>query len=196
MTVTTPSGKKVRDKSHALVAKLGCAEWGGSYFTFSTENNETIWAFLKKCHQRGKVYMGHDVMPWSGQAGRRTARWRWPTAAASPRIVRVLCVFPSGTPRTNICSSGRRLPGRSPATSPVAVNPELDYLRIRTTRDNSVYYFAKDNLELPAPEREFKEGFGRPEWGWPKGTPKLKTIAQIFKEQGGFETLETVKEKT
>ena len=69
VTVTTPSGKKVRDKSHALVAKLGCAEWGGSYFTFSTENNETIWAFLKKCHQRGKVYMGHDVMPWSGQAG-------------------------------------------------------------------------------------------------------------------------------
>src|SRR5580704_9689283 len=31
VTVTTPSGKKVRGKSHALVAKLGCAEWGGCY---------------------------------------------------------------------------------------------------------------------------------------------------------------------
>ena len=69
VTITTPSGKTVTDQSHRLVAKLGCAEWGGSYFTFSTENNETIWAFLKKCHERGKIYSGHDVMPWSGQAG-------------------------------------------------------------------------------------------------------------------------------
>ncbi len=42
-------------------------------------------------------------------------------------------------------------------------------------------------------EREFKEGFGRPEWGWPPGVPKLKTIAQIFKEQGGFEIVATIK---
>jgi isoleucyl-tRNA synthetase len=34
--------------------------------------------------------------------------------------------------------------------------------------------------------------FGRPEWGWPKGVGKLKTIAQILKEQGGFEVLGTV----
>ncbi len=28
---------------------------------------------------------------------------------------------------------------------------------------------------------------GRPEWEWPKGIGKLKTISQIFKEQGGYE---------
>ncbi|HAH45180.1 MAG TPA: hypothetical protein DCM07_10070, partial [Planctomycetaceae bacterium] len=41
--------------------------------------------------------------------------------------------------------------------------------------------------------REYKEGFGRPEWSWPKDVPKLKTLAQIFKEQGGYEILETIK---
>src|SRR5438105_12272769 len=35
-----------------------------SYFTMSEENNYTIWAFLKKCHQRGLVYRGYDAMPW------------------------------------------------------------------------------------------------------------------------------------
>ncbi|HRA89278.1 MAG TPA: class I tRNA ligase family protein, partial [Planctomycetaceae bacterium] len=40
---------------------------------------------------------------------------------------------------------------------------------------------------------EFKDGFGRPEWKWPEGVPKLKTLAQIFKEQGGFEELGTIK---
>src|SRR5262249_18403284 len=59
----------IRDNAEAIVAKLGNPDWGGSYFTFSTENNETIWTFLKNCFERGKVYRGHDVMPWSGRAG-------------------------------------------------------------------------------------------------------------------------------
>jgi isoleucyl-tRNA synthetase len=195
ITVTTPSGKKVRDKSHALVAKLGCAEWGGSYFTFSTENNETIWAFLKKCHQRGKVYMGHDVMPWSGQAG--TAYSQMEVADGRRLTTHRSCFvrFPLRDAQDEYLLVWTTTPWTLTSNVACAVNPELDYLRIRTTRDNAVYYFAKDNLNFQRLEREFKEGFGRPEWGWPKGTPKLKTIAQIFKEQGGFETLETVKGK-
>src|SRR5580704_9720772 len=193
VAITTPTGKKVSDESHRIVSKLGCAEWGGSYFTFSTENNETIWTFLKKCHARGKVYSGHDVMPWSGQAGsaysqmevadgrrlttHRSCFIRFPLADAADEYLLVWTTTP-WTLTSNIAC---------------AINPDLDYLRIRTTRDNAVYYFAKDNLNFQRLEREFKEGFGRPEWAWPKSVPKLKTIAQIFKEQGGFETLETIK---
>ena len=64
VTINTPTGKSVTAKAHHVVEKLGNPEWGGSYFTFSTENNETIWTFLKKCFERGKIYQGHDVMPW------------------------------------------------------------------------------------------------------------------------------------
>jgi isoleucyl-tRNA synthetase len=69
VTITVPSGKTETGKAHQLVEKLGNPEWGGSYFTFSTDNNETIWDFLKKCFERGKIYQGHDVMPWSGRGG-------------------------------------------------------------------------------------------------------------------------------
>ena len=69
VTITAPSGKVETAPAHQLVARLGNPEWGGSYFTFATENNETIWTFLKKCYQRGKIYRGHDVMPWSGRGG-------------------------------------------------------------------------------------------------------------------------------
>ncbi|NMB57580.1 MAG: class I tRNA ligase family protein, partial [Chloroflexi bacterium] len=34
------------------------------YFTFSNENNYMIWTFLWKCHQKGWLYQGADVMPW------------------------------------------------------------------------------------------------------------------------------------
>jgi len=47
-----------------IVGKLGLEELGGSYFTFSNENNYMIWTFLKKCQEKGWLYRGADVMPW------------------------------------------------------------------------------------------------------------------------------------
>ena len=54
----------VRQRAEQIAGRLGDAELGGSYFTFSDENNYQIWAFLRRCHERGLVYKGHDVMPW------------------------------------------------------------------------------------------------------------------------------------
>src|SRR3972149_767169 len=47
-----------------IAGRLGDGELGGSYFTFSDENNYQIWGFLRRCHERGLIYKGHDVMPW------------------------------------------------------------------------------------------------------------------------------------
>ena len=69
ISIKTPRGQTVSGTASEIVAKLGNADWGGSYFTFSTENNETIWTFLKKCFARGKIYRGYDVMPWCGRCG-------------------------------------------------------------------------------------------------------------------------------
>ena len=42
---------------------------GGSYFTFSNENNDLIWGFLAECNRRGWIYRGHDTMPWCPRCG-------------------------------------------------------------------------------------------------------------------------------
>ena len=47
----------------------GCPRLGGSYFTFSNENNDLIWGFLAECHRRGWLYKGHDTMPWCPRCG-------------------------------------------------------------------------------------------------------------------------------
>ncbi|MGH2462297.1 MAG: isoleucine--tRNA ligase [Candidatus Limnocylindria bacterium] len=44
-------------------------DWDHSYFTNSDENNYTIWQFLRRCHERGLLYRGHDVMPWCPRCG-------------------------------------------------------------------------------------------------------------------------------
>jgi len=39
-------------------------DWENSYFTMSDENNYMIWHFLKKCHEEGWLYKGHESVPW------------------------------------------------------------------------------------------------------------------------------------
>ena len=63
VTVQGPLGP-VTGSAEYVVGQLGMAELGGSYFTFATENNYTIWTFLKRVWERGWLYKGHDVMPW------------------------------------------------------------------------------------------------------------------------------------
>ena len=230
VTITAPSGKTETAKAHQLVEKLGNPEWGGSYFTFSTENNETIWTFLKKCFERGKIYQGHDVMPWSGRGGSAYSQMeiaegrkltthksvfvRFPIIRdPASRRASALGVDSGDEHGSDSDEHGGLTPNRSAETQAAqeyllvwtttpwtltsnvacAVNPDLDYIKIQTKRDNAIYYFAKDNLNFQRLSTEFKDGFGRPEWKWPEGVPKLKTLAQIFKEQGGFEELGTLK---
>ncbi len=68
VTVQGPEGP-VTDTVEMLVGRLGMPEVGGSYFTFSNENNDLIWGFLAECHRRGWLYKGHDTMPWCARCG-------------------------------------------------------------------------------------------------------------------------------
>ncbi len=67
-TIEGPAGP-VTDSVEMLVGRLGMPDLGGSYFTFSNENNDLIWGFLAECHRRGWLYKGHDTMPWCARCG-------------------------------------------------------------------------------------------------------------------------------
>ncbi len=69
--VTTIEGTEgpVTDTVEMLVGRLGMPDTGGSYFTFSNENNDLIWGFLAEVHRRGWLYKGHDTMPWCARCG-------------------------------------------------------------------------------------------------------------------------------
>jgi isoleucyl-tRNA synthetase len=68
ITVQGPLGP-VTDTVEQLVGQLGLPQLGGSYFTFSNENNYLIWTMLKKCYENGWLYKGTDVMPWCARCG-------------------------------------------------------------------------------------------------------------------------------
>lgn len=72
ITVQGPEGP-VTDTVEQIVGRLGLPELGGSYFTFSNENNYMIWTFLKKCWENGWLYQGADVMHGARAARRQSA---------------------------------------------------------------------------------------------------------------------------
>ncbi len=68
ITIQGPLGP-VTGTVEQIVGQLGLPQLGGSYFTFSNENNYLIWRMIKTCHQQGWLYKGRDVMPWCARCG-------------------------------------------------------------------------------------------------------------------------------
>jgi isoleucyl-tRNA synthetase len=146
ITVEGPEGP-VTDTVEQIVARLGLPELGGSYFTFSTENNMMIWTFLRRCWERGWVYQGHDVMPWCPRCA---------TAISQHEIVTEgyqEMTHPSVTLRFPL----RDRPGENLlvwTTTPwtltsnvaAAVGPELTYLKVR--QGDQVYYLSKGTVSM------------------------------------------------
>ncbi len=142
ITVDGPLGP-VTDTVEQIVARLGLAELGGSYFTFSNENNYLIWGFLKKCHEHGWVYKGKDVMPWCPRCG---------TAISQHEIVTdgyfdvthdsVFVRFPLVGRENEALLVWTTTPWTLTSNVAAAVGPELDYVRVKA-EDGWTYYLAE-----------------------------------------------------
>ncbi|NOZ74970.1 MAG: isoleucine--tRNA ligase [FCB group bacterium] len=162
-------------------------DWDNSYFTMSEENNYTIWAFLKKLFEAGKIYRGTDVVPWSGRSGTSYSQMEIIEGRKLVAHDAVFVRFPLKHRENENLLVWTTTPWTLTSNVAAAVNRDMDYARIKAV-DGSIFYLAKENLETPRLEKQFRE-----KKNWVKGVPKLKSIAQIFKEHGGYEILGTVK---
>lgn len=163
-------------------------DWDNSYFTMSEANNYAIWAFLKRCHQKKKVYRGTDVMPWSGRTGSAYSQMEIIEGRKLVAHTALFVRFPLvGRAQENLLV-WTTTPWTLTSNVAAAVNVELDYVKLREKRTGELYYFAAENLQFKRLEKEFKE-----KKDWLAGVPKLKPLAQIFSERGGYELEGTVK---
>ena len=146
ITVQGPHGP-VTDTVEQIVGRLGLAELGGSYFTFSNENNYLIWAFLKKCFENGWVYKGHDVMPWCARCG---------TAISQHEIVTdgyfevahdsVFVRLPLLGRENEALLVWTTTPWTLSSNVAAAVGPDLEYVRV-AAEDGWTYYLAEGAMK-------------------------------------------------
>ena len=162
-------------------------DWENSYFTMSDENNYTIWSFLKKLFDKGKIYKGTDVVPWSGRSGTSYSQMEIIEGRKLVAHDSVFVRFPIKGRDNEYLLVWTTTPWTLTSNVAVACNVKLDYVKLEAN-DGSFYYFAKENLEFKRLEKQFQD-----KKLWIDGVPKLKTIAQIFKERGGYNIVDTIK---
>ena len=162
-------------------------DWDNSYYTMSEENNYTIWGFLKKLFEEGKIYRGSDVVPWSGRSGTSYSQMEIIEGRKLVSHKSVFVRFPLRESTNEYLLVWTTTPWTLTSNVIAGINANLDYVKIKTP-DGSIYYFAEENLNFKRLDKQFKE-----KKQWIDGLPKLKTISQIFKERGGYEVIGIIK---
>ncbi len=182
ITVHGPQGP-VTDTVEQIVGRLGLPELGGSYFTFSNENNYMIWTFLKRCWERGWLYKGTDVMPWCPRCATGISQHEIATEGYQERThPSVILRFPlRGRPSESLLV-WTTTPWTLTSNVAAAAGPKLTYVRVR--QGDEVFYLSKGTLhQLSGPYEVLEEMMGTALEGWTYDGPFDELEAQ--REAGG-----------
>lgn len=125
-------------------------DWNNSYYTMSDENNYTIWSFLKKCHERGFIYKGHDVMPWCPRCGTGISQHEMQEGYQEREDPSIVVVFPLKDRAGENLLVWTTTPWTLSSNVGAAVHPEHDYVKIRA--GEKIYYLADKLLETVVKE--------------------------------------------
>jgi len=139
------SGVTVTGSPESICGLLGSPELGGSYFTFSDENNYSIWNFLKTCHRDGDLSRTTDVMPWCTRCGTSLSQME---VAEGRKIVSHTAVYvrcPIRDREREAFLIWTTTPWTLPANVGVALNPKQTYLKVR--HGEWIYYVGKENFD-------------------------------------------------
>ncbi len=118
-----------------------------SYYTMSDVNNYTIWYFLKKCHERGFIYEGVDVMPWCGRCGTAISDMEIATEGYQQLTHKAITIrFRLHARDNEYLLVWTTTPWTLTANAGVAVHPGLTYVKVEN--EGSVYYLAKSLVSV------------------------------------------------
>ncbi|MFO7565226.1 MAG: class I tRNA ligase family protein [Enhygromyxa sp.] len=179
VTVVSPKGEPVSGPPEQIIAGLGSADYGGSYFTFSSENNYTIWSFLARCHEQGFVYRGTDVMPWCARCGTGLSQMEVAEGRKITRHTSVFVRLPLLERDNEALLVWTTTPWTLTSNVAAAVNPEMTYVRVR--HGDSVLYLGKGNLDAVRVQNL--------EAGGHRETHKLMTVRKLLENTGEVEVL-------
>ena len=146
-------------------------DWENSYFTYSDENNYTIWSFLKKCYERGLIYKGDDVMPWCPRCGTSLSEHEISTEGyVEIKHPSVFAQFPLIGRENEFLLVWTTTPWTLAANVAAAVKDEIDYVKVEN--DGKILYLAKNRVsELNGDLKILENLKGKDLIGWKYDTP-------------------------
>ncbi len=164
-TIEGPAGP-VTDTVEMLVGRLGMPDTGGSYFTFSNENNDLIWGFLAECHRRGWLYKGHDTMPWCARCGTGLSQTEMNEGYQDREDPGLTVRFPLLDRPGEALLVWTTTPWTLTSNVAAAVGASIRYVRVR--QDGETFWLGKGTLKtaLAGPFEVLEEVDGATLVGW------------------------------
>jgi isoleucyl-tRNA synthetase len=126
-------------------------DWENSYYTLSEENNYTIWEFLKKCHERGLIYKGHDVMTWCPRCETGISQHEVQDGYKETKHLSVVVLFPINNRENEAFLVWTTTPWTLTSNVAIAVNPNSVYLKVK--QGKWIYYIIKSRAEIVLEEQ-------------------------------------------
>ncbi|HLC58037.1 MAG TPA: isoleucine--tRNA ligase [Candidatus Nanoarchaeia archaeon] len=114
--------------------------WDNSYYTLSDNNIEHIWHFLKTCHEKGWLYQASRVMPWCYRCGTSLSQHELVDSYKDLTHTSVFIKFPIKNKKDEFLLVWTTTPWTLTANIAAAVNPELEYVKLR--HNNESYYLS------------------------------------------------------
>ena len=122
-------------------------DWDNSYYTNTEENITSIWHFLKKCDEKGMVKQSYRPMPWCPRCGTSLSEHEM---AGSYQVMTHNAVFFKlpliGTDSKIVVWT--TTPWTLSSNVALAVNPEIDYVKVKVKSDNQYLIMGKNALSM------------------------------------------------
>ncbi|MFQ5493916.1 MAG: class I tRNA ligase family protein, partial [Phycisphaerae bacterium] len=154
-------------------------DWDHSYYTMSDENNYGIWAFLKKCFEKGLIYKGVDVMPWCARCGTGISQMEMNEGYREVPHTSVFIRLPIRERRGESLLVWTTTPWTLSSNVAAAVKEDMVYLKIR--QGDACYYVGKANFENARSHPLQQTDASK--------IPGLMSIQAMFKNHGSFEVV-------
>ncbi|MEO8229906.1 MAG: class I tRNA ligase family protein [Chloroflexota bacterium] len=184
LTTIEGTAGPVTDSVEILVGRLGMPEIGGSYFTFSNENNDLIWGFLAEVHRRGWLYKGHDTMPWCPRCGTGMSQHEMTEGYRDRDDPGLTVKLPLVERPGESLLVWTTTPWTLTSNVAAAVGPSLRYVRVR--QGDESFWLAKGTLKsaLVGPFEVVQESPGSDLVGWTYEGPfdDLPAVRKAFAE--------------
>jgi len=119
-------------------------DWGHDYYTLSDDNNYMIWHFLKKCHEMGLIYKGHDAVPWCPRCGTAISQHEMLTEDYKESTHDSVYVeYPIKGRKNEYLLVWTTTPWTLPGNVAVAIDPKQDYVAATGDVAGNTYYLVE-----------------------------------------------------
>lgn len=120
-------------------------DWDNSYYTNTDLNITSIWYFLKTCHEKGWLVKSHRPMPWCPRCGTSLSEHEMTGSYKEVTHTSIYAKLEIKNTKDSMLV-WTTTPWTLSSNVALAVNPEIDYVRVKIKSDSRTVIIGKNAL--------------------------------------------------